>query len=1009
VKKILILLLICFAVSLQADEISEKLNQIGALKNEIKQNLILVEQKINDLKNSNPLFAEQDPFESDMEYLGRMSKAMPQIDRLRKQYLSDLWLKMSILRGKLFETKNITVTFDSKNYDPNTEEWKVTVDHLNYQKEHYEIILKIAKADAGNLFKNIDKLQKIGILSIDVGDKIGLAKLSLTDPVSAFEYEYEFQPMKSFKHYNDVNSVAFSPDGKFLATGSSKDKAKIFNLETGNEVKSFKHYDHVNSVAFSPDGKFLATGSSDSNARIFNLETGAEVKSFKLNRVNSVAFSPDGKFLATGSYDNNARIFNLETGNEVKSFKHYNSVKSVAFSPDGKFLATGSYDNNARIFNLETGNEVKSFKHYDSVYSVAFSPDGKFLATGSYDNKAKIFNLETGNKVKSFKHNSYVYSVAFSPDGKFLATGSYDNKAKIFNLETGNKVKSFKHNNLVNSVAFSPDGKFLATGSDNAYLYRTLFQVEEEVMAQKTILRPPLLSAIVNFTEPNGNLFLDAMEEGIFKITITNNGSGAGKGILIKTDPERTANLNYNNAYIEQIDPGKSVTVDIAIEAYIGVENKNHTFRFNFEEINSFPPDPVEIQFSTKSYIKPELFIVDVGIEDSNDNGMIESGEIIKLTVRLGNKGKGVGIASYAKFYTGDNVFITDTYPKTVSLGDIAYNGQIDVPLEFFVNDKTKDEIPLFVDITESTSLATVNKLRLPIKKSERVRTIQKTVVSGIEQKYDELSFKSDLSVDIEQNIPESNRSYNNALAVIFGIENYRNVSNVNFAYRDATIMKEYFSKTIGIPEEQIYFRANDEVTLGEFRKIFSDKGWLDKRVIENETDIYFYYAGHGAPAIKEKQAFLIPVDGDPNYPVLTGYSLETVYDNLSSLNANSVTVFLDACFTGANRENEMLLADARPVSIQLKNNYVNNVTVFSATSSNEISSSYPKNKHGLFSYFLMKGMQGEADSNKDNKLTINELYEYTKKNVSRTAGTLDREQTPQLECLEPEKIIINY
>ena len=926
-KKILILLLICFAVSLQADEISEKLNQIGALKNEIKQNLILVEQKINDLKNSNPLFAEQDPFESDMEYLGRMSKAMPQIDRLRKQYLSDLWLKMSILRGKLFETKNITVTFDSKNYDPNTEEWKVTVDHLNYQKEHYEIILKIAKADAGNLFKNIDKLQKIGILSIDVGDKIGLAKLSLTDPVSAFEYEYEFQPMKSFKHYNDVNSVAFSPDGKFLATGSSKDKAKIFNLETGNEVKSFKHYDHVNSVAFSPDGKFLATGSSDSNARIFNLETGAEVKSFKLNRVNS-----------------------------------------VAFSPDGKFLATGSYDNNARIFNLETGNEVKSFKHYDSVYSVAFSPDGKFLATGSYDNKAKIFNLETGNKVKSFKHN-----------------------------------------NLVNSVAFSPDGKFLATGSDNAYLYRTLFQVEEEVMAQKTILRPPLLSAIVNFTEPNGNLFLDAMEEGIFKITITNNGSGAGKGILIKTDPERTANLNYNNAYIEQIDPGKSVTVDIAIEAYIGVENKNHTFRFNFEEINSFPPDPVEIQFSTKSYIKPELFIVDVGIEDSNDNGMIESGEIIKLTVRLGNKGKGVGIASYAKFYTGDNVFITDTYPKTVSLGDIAYNGQIDVPLEFFVNDKTKDEIPLFVDITESTSLATVNKLRLPIKKSERVRTIQKTVVSGIEQKYDELSFKSDLSVDIEQNIPESNRSYNNALAVIFGIENYRNVSNVNFAYRDATIMKEYFSKTIGIPEEQIYFRANDEVTLGEFRKIFSDKGWLDKRVIENETDIYFYYAGHGAPAIKEKQAFLIPVDGDPNYPVLTGYSLETVYDNLSSLNANSVTVFLDACFTGANRENEMLLADARPVSIQLKNNYVNNVTVFSATSSNEISSSYPKNKHGLFSYFLMKGMQGEADSNKDNKLTINELYEYTKKNVSRTAGTLDREQTPQLECLEPEKIIINY
>jgi len=388
---------------------------------------------------------------------------------------------------------------------------------------------------------------------------------------------------------------------------------------------------------------------------------------------------------------------------------------------------------------------------------------------------------------------------------------------------------------------------------------------------------------------------------------------------------------------------------------------------------------------------------------------MIESGEMIKLTVRVGNKGKGTGIASYAKFYSGDNVFITDSYPKTVSLGDIKYNGQVDVPLEFFVNDKTNDDIPLFVDITESTSLATVSKLRLPIKKSERVRTIQKTVIAGIEQNYGELSFESDLSVDIEQNIPNTNKANYNALAVIFGIEDYRNVSNVNFAYRDAVIMKEYFSKTMGIPEDQIYFRTNDEVTLGEFRKVFSDNGWLDKRVTENITDVYFYYAGHGAPAIKEKQAFLIPVDGDPNYPVQTGYSLETVYNNLSGLKANSATVFLDACFTGANRENEMLLAGARPISIQLKNNYVNDVTVFSATSSNEISSSYPPKKHGLFSYFLMKGMQGEADYNKDKKLTIQELFDYTKTNVSRTAGSLDREQTPQLQSLAPEKILINY
>ncbi len=94
------------------------------------------------------------------------------------------------------------------------------VNHLDYQKEHFEVILNIAKKDASTLFKNKAKLRKIGILSVDVGDKIGLAKLRLNDPISGFEYEYEFRPMKSFKHNKDVNSVAFSPDGKFLATGS---------------------------------------------------------------------------------------------------------------------------------------------------------------------------------------------------------------------------------------------------------------------------------------------------------------------------------------------------------------------------------------------------------------------------------------------------------------------------------------------------------------------------------------------------------------------------------------------------------------------------------------------------------------------------------------------------------------------------------------------------------------------------------------------------------------------
>jgi hypothetical protein len=264
-------------------------------------------------------------------------------------------------------------------------------------------------------------------------------------------------------------------------------------------------------------------------------------------------------------------------------------------------------------------------------------------------------------------------------------------------------------------------------------------------------------------------------------------------------------------------------------------------------------------------------------------------------------------------------------------------------------------------------------------------------------------------SVDIEENIPQSTKSNENVLAIVFGIKDYKNISNVTFADRDARFIKKYFFKTLGVKESNIYYKTNDDVGKAEFDKVFFKGGWLDKRVREGKTEIYFYYAGHGAPDIKQNKAYLIPYDGDPNYASQTGYELGKLYSNLADLGAKSVTVFLDACFSGANRESEMLLADARPIFIEVEGPAAHGITVFSATSSKEISSAWPEKKHGLFSYFLMKGLQGEADLNKDNKLSIKELGDYIQQNVSERAGFLDREQTPQLITDDENRILINY
>ena len=118
---------------------------------------------------------------------------------------------------------------------------------------------------------------------------------------------------------------------------------------------------------------------------------------------------------------------------------------------------------------------------------------------------------------------------------------------------------------------------------------------------------------------------------------------------------------------------------------------------------------------------------------------------------------------------------------------------------------------------------------------------------------------------------------------------------------------------------------------------------------------------------------------------------------------------FLDACFSGANREKEMLLADARPVFMEVDASATGNVTVFSASGGKEISSAWPEKKHGLFSYFLMKGMRGDADANKDSQITVDELNNYVSKNVSDIAGMLDREQTPGLQTMDRDRVLIRY
>jgi uncharacterized delta-60 repeat protein len=275
-------------------------------------------------------------------------------------------------------------------------------------------------------------------------------------------------------HDDGVTSVAFSPDGRYVVSGSYDATARIWEVDTGKEIASMTHDDGVTSVAFSPDGKYVVSGSFDTTARVWEVTTGQEVASIPYgDMVTSVAFSPNGKYVVSGSYNGSARIWEVATGNDVVSMNLTHDVSitndsyvfSVAFSPDGKYVVSGSYDNTARLWELATGREIARITHDELVDSVAFSPDGKYVVSGSADATARVSEATTGREVARMTHDDVVTSVAFSPDGKYVVSGSYDNTVRVWKVITSTHVARIPHNSIVYSVAFSPDGRYVVSGS----------------------------------------------------------------------------------------------------------------------------------------------------------------------------------------------------------------------------------------------------------------------------------------------------------------------------------------------------------------------------------------------------------------------------------------------------------------------------------------------------------------------------------------------------------------
>jgi WD40 repeat protein len=288
-------------------------------------------------------------------------------------------------------------------------------------------------------------------------------------------------------HDQDVQSVAITPDGTKIASGSFDGKIKIWHLKTGELIQTLTAHSEageiISSIAISPDGKTLVSSSNSygGNIKIWDLSTGLLISTLKAQGVgvSVVAISPDSQLLASGGNDGSIKLWHLALGEELGTFSgHFGRVFSVAFSANGKFLASGGEDGSIHLWNLSRIQGKVGFDfqpdrrflgHTNTVHSVAFSPDNQRLASGSADKTIKLWNVETGEAIATLaSHSGGMLSVAISPNGQILAGGSLLGRIKLWNLNTGEVIDTLSaHSRWVESVVFSPDGHILASGSSD--------------------------------------------------------------------------------------------------------------------------------------------------------------------------------------------------------------------------------------------------------------------------------------------------------------------------------------------------------------------------------------------------------------------------------------------------------------------------------------------------------------------------------------------------------------
>lgn len=505
------------------------------------------------------------------------------------------------------------------------------------------------------------------------------------------------------------------------------------------------------------------------------------------------------------------------------------------------------------------------------------------------------------------------------------------------------------------------------------------------IIPEVTIKPPRLQADNPQLIDTDGNNFINANEEARIFFIVRNTGEGPAMNLEARvTENNRVPGLTFQSKTIGTIQPGEVKNIEIPVTSNFNTTNSTASFSISINETNGFGIDIGTVVIQTKAMLAPKVAVTDI------DYGgvPVRKNEKFDVRVLVQNTGQGNAENVNLSLPLGENVFLTDGN-SSFNVGTLAPGESREIKYTLITNNNyTLSKIILPFVLSEkygkyadnSKSTATIAMDLQPTADRQVVIQGEQRTISDTRPVATAATFTS----DVDKDIPVVASKNTNKVALIIGNEDYSHAfnpeSNVDFAGNDARIFSEYVKKVLGIPEKYVLLSVDATYMV---MKAQVQRAIEIVKVMGPSSELIFYYAGHGFPDQATKIPYLIPVDVSAA-TLTSAIKLAEVYAQLSASGAGRVTIFLDACFSGGGRNMGPVNARSVRMAPSSEESMVSgNMIVFTASTGEQTAQALNREKHGLFTYYLLKKLK-ETSGN----VTYGDLFEYILKNVQLDALT---------------------